>query len=423
MTKVKIEHENASIQRIQERCIDCGQCLETCKSKNNLKKDDCVNCGQCILTCPMGALIPKYNYKEVMANVNDEETITAISISPAVRVAIGDEFGFELGAFLEKKLVGVLKKLGFDYVFDTTFGADLTIVEEASEFLNRIKENKNLPMFTSCCPSWVLYMEKYHPEDLNRLSTCKSPIGMQGSIIKNYFAKLKNLNPKDIVTVSLTPCVSKKSEIVNDLNNNYVITTSELCMMIREKGIDFKTIEEQDFDPTLGSGSGSGLIFGTSGGVMASALRTCYFLLNEKEPPKNFYQLKSVQGKESIKETTVDLGTYKIHVAVLYGIENVNSIYDSLKKYHFVEVMTCQNGCVGGAGQSLLPVSKQIQAVINRTKSLCENEKNKKICFSHENDEIKKVYKDFLKEPISKSAKNLLHQSYEDRSQKLKVMK
>lgn len=421
MTKVYISKENVSLQRIDAKCIDCGQCLETCKSKNNLKKDDCILCGQCILTCPMGALVPKYNYKEVAANVSDEETITTISISPAVRVAIGDEFGYEPGAFLEKKLVGVLKCLGFDYVFDTTFGADLTIMEEASEFLNRIKENKNLPMFTSCCPSWVLYMEKYHPEELNHLSTCKSPIGMQGSIIKSYFASLNNLNAKDIVTVSLAPCISKKSEIVADPNNDYVITTSELCMWIREKGIDFKTIEEQEFDSFLGSGSGAGLIFGTSGGVMEAALRTCYFLLNEKEPPKNFFHLESIRGNIPIKEATIDLGKCTIKVAVIYGILNVNKMYDSLKKYHFIEIMTCPSGCVGGAGQSLLPITKQEKARLERANQLYEMEKNKENRTSFENKEIKKVYDAFLKYPQSELAKNYLHQEYIDKSQELKI--
>ncbi len=261
MTKVIIREDNASLQRISEKCIDCGQCLETCKSKNHLVSEDCINCGQCIMTCPMGALVPKYNYKEVFANICDEEKITVVSISPAVRVAIGDEFGFAPGEFLERKLVGVLKNLGFDYVLDTTFGADLTIMEEATELVNRIKRNENLPMFTSCCPSWVFYMEKYHPEDLNHLSTCKSPIGMQGAIIKSYFAKMKNLNPFDIVTVSLAPCVSKKSEIKNDSNNDYVITTSELAMLIREQEIDFKMCEEKEFDSLLGKGSGAGVIF------------------------------------------------------------------------------------------------------------------------------------------------------------------
>ncbi len=421
MAKVKISEDNASIQRILEKCIDCGQCLETCQSKNHLANEDCINCGQCIMTCPMGALVPKYDYKEVWANICDEEKIMVVSISPAVRVAIGDEFGFAPGEFLEKKLVGVLKTLGFDYVFDTTFGADLTIMEEASELVKRIKENKNLPMYTSCCPSWVLFMEKYYQNDLNHLSTCKSPIGMQGSIIKNYFAKKKNLNPKDIVTVSLAPCVSKKSEIKKDENNDYVITTSELAMLIREQKIDFKSTLEQEFDSLLGKGSGAGVIFGTSGGVMEAALRTAFYLLNQKNPPEDFLNLESVRGAQEIKEATVDLGISSIKVAVVYGISNIRKIYDSLKEYTFVEVMTCPTGCIGGGGQPVLPIQKLPSIMEERSKSLYQNDASLSIRNSYENEEIKKVYEECLEYPLSEKAEEYLHQEYEDLSEELKV--
>ncbi len=416
MARVVIKEENPSIQRIENRCINCGTCLETCKSKNHLASDDCINCGQCILTCPVGVIVPKYDYKEVYANITDEESITVVSISPAVRVAIGDEFGFPPGEFLEKRLVGVLKALGFDYVFDTTFGADLTIMEEASELINRLKTKENIPMFTSCCPSWVLYMEKYHPENLNHLSTCKSPIGMQGAIIKSYLAKMKNLNPKDIVTVSLAPCVSKKAEIQKDENNDYVITTSELAMLIREHNIDFKEVKEQEFDTLLGKGSGAGVIFGTSGGVMEAALRTAYYLLNGKEAPEDFYQLESVRGAIPIKETEIDLGIQKIKVAVLYGIENVGKIYNSLKEYQFVEVMTCPNGCVGGAGQPILPVAKLQSQIAARSKSLYENDASLTTKSSYQNQEITKVYQEYLNE----ENRHILHTTYEDKSKNLK---
>lgn len=422
MAKVRIEKENVSLQRIEEKCIDCGQCLETCKKNNNLRAEDCINCGQCILTCPMGALVPKYNYKEVLANIHDEEKITTVSISPAVRVAIGDEFGFEPGEFLEGKLVGVLKSLGFDYVFDTAFGADLTIMEEATELIKRIQDNKNLPMFTSCCPSWVYNMEKYHSKDLAHLSTCKSPIGMQGAVIKNYFAKIKNLNARDIVSVSLTPCVSKKSEILKDCHNDYVITTSELCMMIREQEIDFKCLEEQEFDDILGKGSGAGVIFGTSGGVMEAALRTAYFLLNQKKAPENFFHLESVRGNTPIKEAEVDLEVVKLKVAVVYGISNANKIYDTLSQYQFVEVMTCPSGCVGGAGQPILPIQKQERAIMARSKSLYQNET---IGFrsSYENEDVKKVYDEYLFHPLSKKAEEILHKTYENQTSDLQLQK
>lgn len=421
MTKVKIDENSDSLQRIEEKCIDCGQCLVTCQKNNNLVQEDCINCGQCILTCPVGALQPKFNYKEVLANIHDEEKIVIVSTSPAVRVAIGDEFGYSAGEFLEDKMVGVLKALGFDYVFDTTFGADLTIMEEASELITRLKKNENLPMFTSCCPSWVLNMEKYHPEDIELLSSCKSPIGMQGAIIKNYFANLKNLNKKDIVTVTLAPCVSKKSEIKKDTDNDYVITTSELSMMIREAGISFKEVKNATFDSLLGKGSGAGVIFGASGGVMEAALRTAYYLLNHKETPESFFCLKNLRGTTFIKEAEVDLEIMTIKVAVIYGIDHVNKYYEQLKNYQFVEVMTCPNGCVGGGGQPILPIQKQALAVEERGKNLYQHDKTLNVRSSYQNEEIQELYTNFLHQPLSHESEKWLHTKYEDKSKELKI--
>ena len=423
MVKVKIDENSFSLQRINNKCIDCGACLQTCEECNHLENEDCINCGQCILTCPMGALQPKYNYKEVLANIHDEEKIVVVSVAPAVRVTIGDEFGFLPGEFLEIKLVGALKALGFDYVFDVTFGADLTIMEEASELVKRIKENKNIPMFTSCCPSWVNFMEKYHPEDLNYLSTCKSPIGMQGAMIKYYFAHLKNLNPEDVVVVTIAPCVSKKSEIKKDRNQDtdYILTTSELAMLFREQEIDMKNIKEAEFDSLLGHGSGAGVIFGTSGGVMEAAMRTAYYLLNHKEAPESLLQFTSVGGKESFKEAEVDLGVVKVKVAVLHGLHTVQQMYSLLKNYHFVEVMTCPSGCVGGGGQTILPKQKQAMYIDARSKSLYqEDEKNLKRC-SYENEDIKEIYANFLEKSLSDKAEKYLHTSYKDSSIYLKM--
>lgn len=422
MGKVKIE-ENHSLQRINERCIDCGSCLSTCEALHHLKSEDCIHCGQCILTCPMGALQPKYNYKEVLANLHDEEKIVVVSVAPAVRVAIGDAFDFAPGEFLESKLVGVLKKLGFAYVFDVTFGADLTIMEEASELVKRLEDNKNIPMFTSCCPSWVEYMEKYHSNDLQHLSTCKSPIGMQGAMIKNYFAKLKNLNPEDIVTVTIAPCVSKKTEIKRDQvqDNDYVLTTSELTLMIREQEIDFKGIEPQSFDSVLGNGSGAGVLFGTSGGVMEAALRTAYYILNQKEAPEFFLNFTSLRGKENFKWSEVDLGTLKIKVAVLNGLNMVRQMYSELKNYHFIEVMTCPSGCIGGGGQPILPKQKQEIYLDARSKSLYEADQKNAKKFSYENEEIQKIYREFLERPLSEKAENYLHTKYKINACYLKI--
>lgn len=414
MNKVIISDEQSSLQRIDSKCIDCGQCLEVCKTCNGLKDGDCVHCGACILKCPMGALVPKYNYKEVLANLHDEEKMIVASVSPAVRVSIGDEFGYPPGAFLEEKLVGVLKDLGFDYVLDTTFGADLTVMEEASEFIERLKQKKK-PMFTSCCPSWVHFMKKYHESDLDLLSSAKSPIRMQGAMIKTYFAQLKNLNPEDIVTVFLTPCVSKKSEIENDCFCDYVITTSELAMMIREQSLDFKTVLERKFDSVLGKGTSSGLIFGTSGGVMRAVLRTGYFLLNHENPPQDLVELSSLKGTENFKEMEVDLKVCKVKVAVVYGLRLLNQLYDSLKEsYDLIEVMTCELGCVGGGGQPIVPINKREEYTRERGKSLYQKDANE-TRFSYENLEIKTIYENFLEHPLSIKSKELLHFNHEER--------
>lgn len=421
MSKVKIEEDNLSLQRITSRCIDCGQCLATCTKLNHLNKEDCINCGQCILTCPVGALVPKYNYKEVLANIRDEEKVVIVSTSPAVRVSIGDEFGYEAGEFLEEKMVGVLKALGFDYVFDTTFGADLTTMEEASELISRLNRKENLPMFTSCCPSWVLFMEKYYPEDLSLLSTCKSPIEMQGAMIKNYVAKVKNLNPNDIVTVALTPCVSKKSEIkkYKDQNTDYVLTTSELALLIRESNIDFKTVENKKYDSLLQKGTGSGVIFGASGGVMQAAIRTAYYLLNQEEAPEDLLSLENLQGTTEIKEVIIDLKKAKLKVAVVYGLHTVQQNYNALKKYDFIEVMTCPNGCVGGGGQPILPIQKQANYVKARGKSLYEDDKISKNRSSYQNPDIEEIYQTYLEHPLSEKSKELLHTNHQKQTQKV----
>lgn len=417
MTRVYVDKNNHSLQRIEERCLNCGQCLNTCQKYNNLKKDDCLNCGRCIMTCPVGALTPIYNYKEVLANINDEESITVVSVSPAVRVAIGDEFGFAPGEFLEKKLVGVLKAIGFDYVFDTTFGADLTVMEEATELIDRLENKKTLPMYTSCCPSWVLNMEKYHPEDLEHLSSCKSPISMQSAIIKNYFATINNFNKKDIVTIALAPCVSKKSEIkrANLTDTDYVITTSELAMLIREKNIDFAKVKEQEFDSILEKGSGSGVIFGATGGVCEATLRTAYYLINHKKAPQNFFNLTSLRENDPIKIAEIDLEKFKIKVAVIYGICNINNIYNSLKDYHFVEVMACPGGCVGGGGQPLIRQTEEEKYIKARSSNLFKDDENLSKRCSYENPDIINLYNNYLKYPGSIEAKKLLHTQYEQK--------
>ena len=285
--RVVISDNNLSINRIEERCLNCGLCKKTCESQNNLCDGDCINCGACIQTCPAGALTPVYNYKKVLNYIKDTDKIVIANIAPAVRVAIGDEFGFEPGTFLEKKIVNVLKTIGFDYVFDIAFSADVTVFEEAKEFISRLENKQNLPQLTSCCPSWVSYVEKYHNDYIDNLSHVKSPIGIHGALVKEYFCKFSEIDKNNVINVTFAPCVSKKTEIkkYNDNNTDFVLTTTELAMMIRELEIDIKNIKEKEFDKLLGESSKNGLAFGVSGGVANAVVKTAYYLMNNEKAP------------------------------------------------------------------------------------------------------------------------------------------
>ena len=390
MNRVEVKEDNLCLNRIEEKCINCGMCLKTCKSINGFE-NDCINCGQCILTCPSGALTPKYDYQKVLNFINDTDYTVVVFTAPAVRVAIGDAFGFPPGSFLEGKMVSALKQIGFDFVFDTTFGADLTIMEESSELLTRI-QNKNLPMFTSCCPSWVLYSEKYHPELVKNLSTCKSPIAMQGAMIKSYFAEMYEIPKEKIISVSLTPCISKKYERSLYPDTDYVITTSELILMIQELGIDFQNLEDAPFDKLLGKGSGGGLIFGVSGGVMESILRTAYYMINKEKAPEQFYEFLEIRGEKDIKEATVDMKEFKLKIAVVNKVSTIEKNYDKLKNYDFIEVMSCPGGCIGGGGQPLVAIKDLPSIRQERISSMYQDDKNLKIKESYMNPEIRDAY-------------------------------
>ena len=390
MNRVEVKEDNLCLNRIEEKCINCGMCLKTCKSINGFE-NDCINCGQCILTCPSGALTPKYDYQKVLNFINDTDYTVVVFTAPAVRVAIGDAFGFPPGSFLEGKMVSALKQIGFDFVFDTTFGADLTIMEEATELLTRI-QNKNLPMFTSCCPSWVLYTEKYHPELVKNLSTCKSPIAMQGAMIKSYFAEMYEIHKEKIISVSLTPCISKKYERSLYPDTDYVITTSELILMIQELGIDFQNLEDAAFDKLLGKGSGGGLIFGVSGGVMESILRTAYYMVNKEKAPEQFYEFLEIRGEKDIKEAIVDMKEFKLKIAVVNKVSTIEKNYDKLKNYDFIEVMSCPGGCIGGGGQPLVAIKDLPSIRQERISSMYQDDKNLKIKESYMNPAIRDAY-------------------------------
>lgn len=394
MNRIEIKPNNVSIDRIEEKCINCGMCKKTCNSINNLT-DDCINCGQCILTCPSGALVPKYDYKKVLNYINDTDYVVVAFTAPAVRVAIGDEFGFPEGTFLEGKMVSALRNIGFNYVFDTTFGADITIMEEASELAERLKHKKT-PLFTSCCPSWVLYMRKYHQEDLDYLSACKSPIAMEAIMVKSYFSEMYEIPKEKIITVSIAPCVAKKTERMYYPETDISITTRELAMLIRESSIDFCNLKDEEFDSLMGKSSSSGLIFGASGGVTEAVIRTAYYMINGKKAPIKLYHLDEIRKEEDFKSTTIDLGKYYLKVAVVNKISTVIEKYEELKKYDFVEVMACPGGCVGGAGQPLGAIKDMKDIRKSRSDSLYKSDSKENIKEAYMSSKIQDAYISYI---------------------------
>ena len=419
--RVQISPDNPSIARIEEKCINCGICKNICENVVGIKykKEDvlqpiCINCGQCVVNCPTGALVTKYNYKKVLNYLNDTDYIVTVSLAPAVRVALQEEFNQEAGANVTKKIVTALKNLGFDYVFDLTFGADLTIMEEATELVKRLKTKENLPMFTSCCPSWVKYMELYHDDLLNHLSTCKSPIGMQAAVINSYFILYKDIPKDKIINVMVAPCTAKKYEINLDeiTDMDYVITTRELAMMLRECEIDFNSLEESEFDELLGGGSGAGDIFGTSGGVMESALRCAYHIVTNEDAPVSFYDLESVRGNTAIKEAKIKMGNYDLKICAVFGMPNLEKVLKDMSKYDFIEVMNCPLGCVGGGGQPLGVISKMTDDRVKRSKGLYNIDSNKKIRVAYKNVDIINLYRAYLHYPGSSKAHKLLHTTF-----------
>ena len=438
--RVPIESDNPSIVRNEDLCIKCGQCKEVCTNAigvhgtYNLAQTGnqaiCIHCGQCANVCPPSSITEVYEYAEVQAAINDPNKVVIVSTSPSVRVALGEEFGMPKGSFVEGKMIALLRALGVDYVLDTNFAADLTIVEEASELIQRItKQDAPLPQFTSCCPAWVKFAETYYPELLPHVSTAKSPIGMQGPTIKTYFAQNMGIDPNNIVNVALTPCTAKKFEIRRDEMNaaskylgiegmrdmDYVITTRELAMLAKDENIDFANLPEEDFDDFMGKGSGAGVIFGNTGGVMEAAIRSAYALITKKEVPASLYDLQPVRGMEGIRDAVVDIDGLQVKVAVVYGTANARKLVEKIKAgeadYHFVEVMTCPGGCIGGGGQPI-PVNAEIRQ--KRREALFECDRANELRKSHENPEIKELYDTWLGKPLGEKAHSLLHTHYSE---------
>ena len=448
--RVPMDEDNVAIVRHEEKCIKCGMCKTVCEEYIGVHgtytleetggKGICIHCGQCTQVCPVDSLTERYEYQDIREAVADPEKIVIVSTSPSVRVGLGEEFGMGAGTFVEGKMVALLRKLGVDYVLDTSFAADLTIVEEGSELIERITKGRGpLPQYTSCCPAWVKFAEMYYPEILPNISSAKSPIGMQGPTIKTYFAKKKGLDPAKIVNVALTPCTAKKFEIrreemsdaadylkIEGLRDmDAVITTRELAKWAKEEGIDFASLEDSAYDDYMGEGSGAGVIFGNTGGVMEAALRTAYELITGKEAPAPLLDLQPVRGYEGIREASLDVDGLTVNVAVVYGTANVRQMIERVKsgekQYHFIEVMTCPGGCIGGGGQPKTMLPEADDARKARIASLYKRDSSMKVRKSHENESIKKLYEEFYGQPLSELAEKMLHTMYKDRSELLHV--
>lgn len=442
--RVPIEADNPAIVRNEAKCIRCGQCKAVCTDfigvhgtyalQNTGDTAVCIHCGQCANVCPPASITERYEWPAVKAAAADPGKVVIFSTSPSVRVALGEEFGLPDGSFVEGKMVALLRALGADYVLDTNFSADLTILEEASELLSRVTKGTGpLPQFTSCCPAWVKYAETYHPELLPHISTAKSPIGMQGPTIKTYFAQRMGIDPAAIVNVAVTPCTAKKFEIRRGEMNaaarylgldglrdmDQVITTRELALWAREAGIDFASLPDSPYDTLMGEGSGAGVIFGNTGGVMEAALRTAVETLTGQ--PVEPVEFTDVRGTKGVKEASYEVAGMTLRVCVVSGTANAGRVLDMVRKgeaqYDFIEIMACPGGCVNGGGQPIQPAPVRnftdIKAL--RAKALYDQDAASGLRRSHENPLVKKVYAEYLGEPGGEKAHHILHTTYQKR--------
>lgn len=417
--RVNISDDNPSIVFDPKDCDECGICKNICKinlgvhgySDNNYS---CINCGSCTIFCPKKCLLERDETKELDKLLHSGKVIV-FQIAPAVRVALGEEFGYKVGSNVEGKLITALRMIGGNYVFDTTFGADLTVMEEANELVGRIKNNDRLPMLTSCCPAWVKFVEMFYPEVIPNLSTCKSPIAMQSSIIKNYFAKINNINKDDIISISITPCTAKKMERIKYTDTDLSITTRELARYLKAKNIDLKKLKNGTFNSLMGRGSGGGIIFGASGGVTEATIREVYHILYKRRPTGKLLNFKEVRGLDNVKEAEISINNVKIKALVINGTGDARKILDKLKAkevyYDFVEVMACEGGCISGGGQpTFYPVSKALK--IKRMKGLYKSDKMRKIRNASSNPDIIDIYDNFLGEAGSGVSQKYLHTYY-----------
>lgn len=440
------EYDDSAIHMIRDngKCILCRRCVAACQAQHisvigaNARGFDthigsaferpldsvaCVSCGQCIVNCPTGAIYEKNDTAKVLEAINDPEKFVVVHTAPSIRVTLGECFGMHIGTNVQGKMVAALRRLGFDKVFDTDFGADLTIVEEANEFLGRVQNGGVLPMITSCSPGWIKYCEHYYPDMLDHLSTCKSPQQMSGAIIKTWYAEKMGIDPKDIVVVGIMPCTAKKFETKRDdqaasgyPDVDYSLTTRELGRMIESAGIYFKHLPDEEFDNPLGDSTGAAVIFGATGGVMEAALRTAVEKLSGEELKS--LDFTEVRGTDGIKEASYTVNGMEVKVCVVSGLANANTIMEKVKNgtadYHFIEIMGCPGGCVNGGGQPIqhAVVRNFVDLKARRAAALYEADKDMPLRKSHESEAVKRLYAEFLGEPGSHKAHDVLHTSY-----------
>jgi iron-only hydrogenase group A len=438
--KKPLDVSGPSLVRDPEKCILCGKCVRVCEDIQSvaaidfvgrgsrtvigtafsraLANSSCINCGQCTVVCPTGALVERSYVPEVMAALRDPDKFVVVQHAPAVSVTLAEEFGVPAGTDCDGQMVAALRRAGFKRVFDTSFSADLTIMEEASELVQRIKTGGKLPMFTSCSPGWIKFMETFYPDMLGHLSTCKSPQQMLGAVIKSYFAKREGIEPSKIVSVSIMPCTAKKFEAgrpemgrdyVADVD--YVLTTREAATLLRVSGVGMAAIAPETADTPFGERSTAGKIFGASGGVMEAAVRTAHFMITGKELPD--LNLQPLRGLEGAKELKANIGGIDVGAAVVSGLGNARALVEQIragrKDLHFIEVMTCPGGCINGGGQ---PLHSNQDAVMARMKKLYDLDKTAELRVSHANRSVKRLYQEFLGAPLGEQSHHLLHTHY-----------
>ena len=448
----KIDNTSPCIVNNQEKCVLCGRCVRVCAEIQNIHAIDftgrgintkispafdmsfresvCTTCGQCVNVCPTATLMERDYIQETFEILNDKNKVKVAQIAPSVRAAIGEYFGIKPGKNWEKETTAALRKLGFDYVFDTQFSADLTIMEEASEFLERLKGNGELPMITSCSSAWMKAMEQFFPDLIPNVSTCRSPMSMMSSIIKTYFAEKIGVDPKNIASIAIMCCVAKKYEaqrpelMIDGMQmTDYALTTRELGWMLKSAGINLPEVKGEEFDSPLGMSSGAGTIFGATGGVMEAALRTAYEFATGKT--LGDVDILAARGNHGIKEGKIDVGGTEVRFAVAHGLGNASKLLNEVRKdknkYHFIEVMACPGGCIGGGGQPYAGLGSEpfdVNLLKLRAQALYDSDKHKMIRKSHENPDIKKLYDEFLGKPLSEKSHKLLHTHYKPHTPK-----